>query len=84
MKHAIETAILALQRVAIAHPASDEHSRDMYRTVGDARHGLLKILPDVHTEETCPGHVASAADSKVCARCGVHVDSFRPRGADEH
>jgi hypothetical protein len=29
------------------------------------------------SEEDCPGHVASA-DPKVCARCGVHVDSFRP------
>lgn len=30
------------------------------------------------TEEMCPGHVASAADPKVCARCGVHIDSLRP------
>ena len=41
---ALEKAILALQRVAMAHPASDEHSRDMYRTVSDAREPLVKIL----------------------------------------
>lgn len=31
-----------------------------------------------YTEENCPGHVASANDRKVCRRCGVHIDSFRP------
>lgn len=31
-----------------------------------------------HSEETCPGHVASAGSSKVCGRCGVHIDSLRP------
>lgn len=41
---AIEKAIQALQRVAMAHPASDEHSRDMYRTVSEAREPLVKIL----------------------------------------
>jgi hypothetical protein len=30
------------------------------------------------SEENCPGHVAAAHDPKVCGRCGVHVDSFRP------
>lgn len=30
------------------------------------------------TEETCPGHVASERDPKVCGRCGVHIDSLRP------
>jgi hypothetical protein len=30
------------------------------------------------TEDTCPGHVASNNDPKVCARCGVHIDSLRP------
>jgi hypothetical protein len=34
----------------------------------------VALLP----EEYCPGHVASASDSKVCARCGTHVDSLRP------
>lgn len=30
------------------------------------------------SEESCPGHVASRADPRICARCGVHIDSFRP------
>lgn len=30
------------------------------------------------TEETCPGHVASYRDTKVCGRCGIHIDSLRP------
>lgn len=25
----------------------------------------------------CSGHVASAKDSKVCGRCGVHIDDLR-------
>lgn len=29
-------------------------------------------------EENCPGHVASADDPRVCAHCGVHIDSLRP------
>lgn len=41
---ALDKAIQALQRVAMAHPASDEHSRDMYRTAADARSELVKIL----------------------------------------
>lgn len=32
-------------------------------------------VPD---EESCPGHVASENDPKVCGRCGVHIDSLRP------
>ncbi len=30
------------------------------------------------TEETCPGHVASAADQKICGSCGTHIDAMRP------
>jgi hypothetical protein len=30
------------------------------------------------TEEHCPGHVASSTDPKICAYCGVHIDSLRP------
>lgn len=29
-------------------------------------------------EQECPGHVGSKHDAKVCARCGVHIDSLRP------
>lgn len=35
-----------------------------------------------YTEETCPGHVASKGDPKVCGRCGVHIDSLRPDNGD--
>lgn len=29
-------------------------------------------------EQSCPGHVASDSDPKVCGRCGIHIDSLRP------
>ena len=29
-------------------------------------------------EDECPGHVASEVDSKICGRCGTHLDSLRP------
>lgn len=38
----------------------------------------LEPRTHAHTEESCPGHVASGADAKVCGRCGVHIDSLRP------
>lgn len=31
-----------------------------------------------YREEECPGHIASEGNVKVCARCGVHIDDFRP------
>lgn len=34
--------------------------------------------PYPYTEETCPGHVASNDNPKVCGRCGTHIDSLRP------
>lgn len=35
-----------------------------------------------YDEDSCPGHVASASDPKVCGRCGVHIDSLRPDDGD--
>ena len=35
------------------------------------------------TEESCHGHIASADNPKVCARCGTHIDSLRPLEDDE-
>lgn len=35
-----------------------------------------------YEEEACPGHVASPEDSKVCDRCGTHIDSLRPDEED--
>lgn len=45
-----------------------------------------KWRDEIHAllEEACPGHVASAADPKVCGRCGVHIDSFRPDDPQAH
>jgi len=31
-----------------------------------------------YDEQDCPGHVASA-NPQICARCGLHVDSLRPK-----
>lgn len=28
-------------------------------------------------EDACPGHVASELHSKICGRCGIHIDSLR-------
>lgn len=36
-----------------------------------------------HTEDTCPGHVASEGDAKVCGRCGIHINSLRPDPEDD-
>lgn len=44
---------------------------------GLKRHNLLAALPYPYAEDDCPGHVASI-DPKICARCGVHIDSLRP------
>ena len=75
MWRAANKAILALQRVAMAHPASDDHSRDMFLTADGARHGLLVALAAL--QDSCPEHVASADDAKVCDRCGIHIDALR-------
>lgn len=29
------------------------------------------------SEEDCIGHIASEYDARICANCGVHIDSFR-------
>lgn len=36
------------------------------------------------TEGGCIGHVASAADPKVCERCGIHIDELRPPEEGEY
>jgi len=33
---------------------------------------------EMDDESNCPGHVASALNRKVCARCGTHIDELRP------
>jgi hypothetical protein len=42
---------------------------------------LLRSL-SFYIDDNCPGHVASVGDPKLCGRCGVHVDSFRPDDDD--
>lgn len=37
----------------------------------------LPAEPLEFTEETCPGHIASAHDRKICGHCGLHIDSLR-------
>lgn len=37
-----------------------------------------EILAADDPEQACPGHVASHDNPKVCARCGVNIDSLRP------
>lgn len=41
---------------------------------------VKKIAPDfvAFDEQSCPGHVASNDNPKVCGRCGTHIDSLRP------
>lgn len=42
LRKAIDAAVLAFQRIEMAHPRSDEHARDMYVTAETARLGLMK------------------------------------------
>jgi hypothetical protein len=47
---------------------------------GRRRSGVRAGVARTYTyeEETCPEHVASPDDPKVCDRCGTHIDSLRP------
>ncbi|RWE78520.1 MAG: hypothetical protein EOS63_17340 [Mesorhizobium sp.] len=58
-----------------------------------AFHSAARVLEDLATIVSrhamseagmvgCPGHVASATDPKVCARCGIHIDELRPDEED--
>ena len=29
-------------------------------------------------DNSCPGHIASIDNPKICRRCGVHIDTLRP------
>jgi hypothetical protein len=44
-----------------------------------AEHFLMlgSLASKLFKEEDCPGHVASEGNSKICGRCGVHVDAMR-------
>lgn len=47
---------------------------DVQRSVRDGTFGVRSA-----DENDCPGHIASEADSKVCARCGVPYRQPAPR-----
>ena len=52
------------------------------------RHGLLRnwqnaALRKIESlQDACSGHIASAANAKVCDRCGIHIDALRPDDND--
>lgn len=47
----LDEAIQALQRVAMAHPDSSEHSRDMYRMVSDVRQKLVRFRMQISPQQ---------------------------------
>lgn len=58
---------------ASQHPESAAKIAELSLRVDDSRAQFA--------EDNCPGHVASEDDRKVCGRCGVHINSFRPDDA---
>ncbi len=40
--------------------------------------GVHPMFETFGDEQSCPGHVASPLNPKICANCGVHIDSLRP------
>ncbi|WP_439398966.1 hypothetical protein ACRQ5Q_16645 [Bradyrhizobium sp. PMVTL-01] len=44
---------------------------------------LMILVGNAPSEENCPGHVAWSINPKICANCGVHIDSLRPPDEDE-
>ena len=56
--------------------------RGIRETIGSLRAALSSSSPKgksfTFSENSCPGHVASADNPKVCDRCGTHIDSRRP------
>lgn len=90
-------ALTSLSLVQIHEPG--EHQRfiangtsNMHRAVSVTALGR-RVLKASHStrdrddervdEQSCPGHVASKDDPKVCGRCGVHIDSLRPDNEGE-
>lgn len=43
---AVAVAVQAFQRVAMAHPSSDDHSQDMYLMAETGRSALLPLLKE--------------------------------------
>lgn len=60
------------------------HVRSFEDAKAKTKQGVVDLLlkefspkPE-YDEGSCPGHVASARNPKVCDRCGTHIDSLRP------
>ncbi len=49
-----------------------EHADRIYGEI------VAQVGEPINLAGSCPGHVASASDAKVCDRCGVHIDELRP------
>lgn len=51
----------------------------LLRVLGSGHPPVMIEVGDAQwTEETCPGHVASPQDPRVCGRCGVHIAELQP------
>lgn len=66
-----------------------ERERHCWRVFVDRAHTLVmqeikagKFLSRAFDEQSCPGHIASERDPKICGRCGTHIDSLRPDEGD--
>ncbi len=63
----------------------DPDEREFWRGVVEyvnCGHAALAKSVAAAADDDCPGHVASASDPKVCARCGIHIDELRPPADD--
>lgn len=62
--------------------ALDEEGFDPTKPIGKVLKGALYepafIGALIHTEESCPGHVAHKEDSMRCKNCGIHINELRP------
>jgi hypothetical protein len=58
------------------------NDRDVWPTgecpVCDGTSYELIETEEVVDDNSCPGHVASPDNPKVCGRCGIHIDELRP------
>lgn len=55
-------------------------AREIMEKIASGEAKLRRVY--LHTEETCPGHIASKEDGKICHHCGTHADSLIPPEED--
>lgn len=36
-----------------------------------------------HSTDTCPSHVATPGNAKICGLCGLHIDELRPSDPED-